>query len=76
MVSAAYDEGAILAQWQVPVLPGDSAAQLAARVLQVEHNMYARVIVAHAAGNITAANPLVIKEDEDGLTILDRLASG
>jgi phosphoribosylglycinamide formyltransferase 1 len=36
-VDERYDEGAIVAQWPVPVLPGDSAEALAARVLQVEH---------------------------------------
>lgn len=35
-----YDEGSILAQWPVPVRPGDDAAALAARVLQVEHVLY------------------------------------
>lgn len=35
-----YDEGNILAQWPVPVLPGDTPAALAARVLQVEHRLY------------------------------------
>src|SRR5690606_26244929 len=35
-----YDEGTILAQWPVPVLPGDSAEALAARVLAVEHRLY------------------------------------
>jgi folate-dependent phosphoribosylglycinamide formyltransferase PurN len=41
-VSAAYDEGAILAQWPVPVLEGDTAATLAARVLEAEHRLYPR----------------------------------
>ena len=35
-----YDEGSILAQWPVPVRPGDDAAALAARVLDVEHLLY------------------------------------
>jgi formyltetrahydrofolate-dependent phosphoribosylglycinamide formyltransferase len=35
-----YDEGAILAQWPVPVRPGDDATALAARVLRVEHLLY------------------------------------
>jgi formyltetrahydrofolate-dependent phosphoribosylglycinamide formyltransferase len=35
-----YDEGAILAQWPVPVLPGDDAETLAARVQEVEHLLY------------------------------------
>jgi len=36
-VDERYDEGAIVAQWPVPVLPDDSPESLAARVLRVEH---------------------------------------
>lgn len=39
-VNERYDEGRILAQWPVPVLPGDSANALAARVLKVEHALF------------------------------------
>lgn len=39
-VNERYDEGRILAQWPVPVLPGDSADMLAARVLEVEHLLF------------------------------------
>jgi formyltetrahydrofolate-dependent phosphoribosylglycinamide formyltransferase len=39
-VDEAYDTGAILAQWPVPVMAGDSPDDLAARVLQVEHILY------------------------------------
>ena len=39
-VDERYDEGRILAQWPVPVLPGDTADALAARVLRVEHALY------------------------------------
>ena len=35
-----YDEGGILAQWPVPVRPGDTPDTLAARVLRVEHALY------------------------------------
>lgn len=37
LVDERYDEGAIVAQWPVPVLPGDTVDSLAARVLAVEH---------------------------------------
>lgn len=40
LVNERYDEGSILAQWPVPVLPGDDAATVAARVLRVEHQLY------------------------------------
>ncbi len=39
-VDERYDEGRILAQWPVPVLPEDSADALAARVLKVEHALF------------------------------------
>jgi len=39
-VDEEYDRGTILAQWPVPVLPGDTPDTLAARVLQVEHRLY------------------------------------
>jgi phosphoribosylglycinamide formyltransferase-1 len=39
-VDEEYDRGTILAQWPVPVLPGDSPEALAARVLAVEHRLY------------------------------------
>ncbi|MGH7465065.1 MAG: phosphoribosylglycinamide formyltransferase, partial [Longimicrobiales bacterium] len=39
-VDEVYDEGRIIAQWPVPVLPGDVAETLAARVLRVEHRLY------------------------------------
>jgi len=40
LVSPGVDEGPILAQAAVPVLPGDTAQSLAARVLVEEHRLY------------------------------------
>jgi formyltetrahydrofolate-dependent phosphoribosylglycinamide formyltransferase len=40
LVTDGVDEGPILAQATVPVLPGDDAAMLAARVLAEEHRLY------------------------------------
>lgn len=40
LVDEEYDRGAIVAQWPVPVLPGDAPEDLAARVLGVEHRLY------------------------------------
>lgn len=37
LVNEEYDQGPILAQTSVPVMPGDTPATLAARVLEVEH---------------------------------------
>ncbi|MEX0912778.1 MAG: phosphoribosylglycinamide formyltransferase [Gemmatimonadota bacterium] len=39
-VDERYDEGGIVAQWPVPVLPGDTPGRLASRVLRVEHLLY------------------------------------
>jgi len=47
-VSAKVDEGPIIAQATVPVLPGDDAASLAARVLVEEHRIYPRALDAVA----------------------------
>ena len=45
-VTAELDHGQILAQAVVPVLPGDTADMLAARVLTQEHLIYPRAIAA------------------------------
>ncbi|WP_027995659.1 phosphoribosylglycinamide formyltransferase [Simplicispira psychrophila] len=45
LVTADLDAGPIVDQAIVPVLPGDSAALLAARVLTQEHLLYPRAIV-------------------------------
>lgn len=58
-VDERYDEGRIIAQWPVPVLPGDVAATLAARVLKIEHRLYPAVIDAIARGVEGDAAPLV-----------------
>ncbi len=39
-VDEEYDRGPVIAQRSVPVLEGDSAETLAARVLEVEHELY------------------------------------
>ena len=40
LVTAGLDAGPIILQAQVPVLPGDDAGTLAARVLKEEHRIY------------------------------------
>jgi phosphoribosylglycinamide formyltransferase-1 len=40
LVSEELDSGAVLAQAEVPVEPGDDPARLAARVLNAEHKLY------------------------------------
>jgi phosphoribosylglycinamide formyltransferase-1 len=58
LVDEAYDRGAILAQARVPVLPGDDADRLAARVLQAEHRLLPAVVLAAA----TAGRPVPLSE--------------
>jgi phosphoribosylglycinamide formyltransferase-1 len=43
-VTLAVDQGPVLGQTRVPVLPGDDTASLAARVLEAEHALYPRVL--------------------------------
>lgn len=43
-VNEEYDDGAILGQWQVEVRAGDTADELAERVLRVEHELYPRAV--------------------------------
>jgi phosphoribosylglycinamide formyltransferase-1 len=58
LVDEAYDRGAILGQARVPVLPGDDADTLAARVLEVEHRLLPAAVLAAAA----AGRPVPIPE--------------
>lgn len=44
IVNAALDDGPILGQARVPVLPGDTPDMLAARVLAEEHRLYPRAL--------------------------------
>jgi folate-dependent phosphoribosylglycinamide formyltransferase PurN len=50
-----FDQGPIIAQWPVPVLPGDTPGDIAQRVLDAEHRLYPRVVEALAAGLIRLA---------------------
>jgi formyltetrahydrofolate-dependent phosphoribosylglycinamide formyltransferase len=45
-VDEEYDQGPIIAQWPVPVLPTDTAESLAQRVLRVEHLLLPAVVEA------------------------------
>ena len=50
-VTAELDHGHILAQAAVPVLPGDTADTLAARILTQEHIIYPQAVRAFFAPN-------------------------
>jgi len=55
LVTEEYDQGPILGQARVPVLPGDTPERLAARVLEVEHRLLpAAVLAAARAGRPVA----------------------
>ncbi len=51
-VNEQYDRGAIAAQWPVPVCLSDTAADVAARVLRVEHVLLPLVTEAVATGEL------------------------
>jgi folate-dependent phosphoribosylglycinamide formyltransferase PurN len=55
LVTAGVDEGPILAQAAVPVLPEDTEASLAARVLAEEHKLYPAALSWLAAGWVRVA---------------------
>jgi phosphoribosylglycinamide formyltransferase-1 len=52
-VTPALDDGPILGQAEVPVLPDDTPETLAARVLEAEHRLYPAVLRRVAAGDRT-----------------------
>lgn len=52
-VTPALDDGPVLGQARVPVLPGDTPDVLAARVLKQEHQLYPAVLRRFAAGDRT-----------------------
>ncbi len=57
LVDEQYDHGRILAQWPVPVRPGDTPETLAARVLEAEHRLLPAVVAAFArCGGATACS--------------------
>lgn len=53
-VTPGLDEGAAILQAKVPVLPGDTADTLAARVLIEEHRIYAQALRLLAEGKVAA----------------------
>lgn len=56
LVDNEYDRGPLVAQWRVPVLPGDDARALAERVLRVEHKLYPRALEIVAALHLASLN--------------------
>lgn len=64
-VDEEYDRGTIVAQWPVPVFPGDTPEALAARVLRVEHRLYPMAAdhVCRALASNENPGPLVLPGD-------------
>jgi phosphoribosylglycinamide formyltransferase-1 len=52
-VTEGMDEGPVIGQAAVPILSGDTAETLAARVLDVEHQLYPRSLRLFAEGKVT-----------------------
>jgi phosphoribosylglycinamide formyltransferase-1 len=50
------DSGPIIAQAAVPVLPGDTAESLAARILEAEHKLYPEALRLVAEGKVKLVN--------------------
>ena len=72
-VTAQLDHGPIIAQAAVPVLPGDTAASLAARVLEQEHRLYPQAIRWFLDGRLVIeADRVRVKELHAPPTLSDR----
>jgi phosphoribosylglycinamide formyltransferase 1 len=54
-VSEELDGGEVIAQTQVPVLPGDTPETLSARVLDIEHPLYVKALALVASGQVQAS---------------------
>ncbi|MGH7622504.1 MAG: phosphoribosylglycinamide formyltransferase [Gemmatimonadaceae bacterium] len=77
-VDERYDHGAVIAQWPVPVLSGDTPQMLAARVLRVEHALYAPAVAAVAQRRISLdasgrATHMHLPNLDDATYVLDSL---
>ncbi|CAN0538728.1 unnamed protein product [Laminaria digitata] len=67
-VRPAMDAGPIIVQAAVPVLPGDDADTLAARVLTAEHRCYPHALRLVAAGRTSIVDETVIVDGAAGPT--------
>lgn len=57
LVTPIMDDGPILAQAAIPVMPNDTESSLAARVLAQEHIIYPAALAHHLAGRAGAPDP-------------------
>jgi phosphoribosylglycinamide formyltransferase-1 len=64
IVRPEVDSGPIIAQAAVPVLDGDTADSLGARVLEAEHLLYPRALSLFASGAITVSGErTIVRQD-------------
>jgi phosphoribosylglycinamide formyltransferase-1 len=71
LVTPELDSGPIIAQAAVPVLPGDTADSLAARILRQEHRLYPEVVRWFAEGRIAVDGGKVsVRDVAPGATLL------
>jgi len=75
LVRPELDDGPILVQGLVPVLPGDDESTLAARVLEVEHRCYPLALELLASGRLIVAGDRVAG-DEHRLLLHPMFAAG
>jgi phosphoribosylglycinamide formyltransferase 1 len=68
LVTAQLDDGPVLGQIQVAILPDDTADTLAARVKMAEHQLYPRIVAEYVARELDA-NWLITKVGELALTL-------
>ena len=64
-VTPELDHGPIVAQAAVPVLPGDTPSELAARVLRQEHSLYPQTLRWLLDGKLVVGNGVVSVKDPD-----------
>lgn len=63
-VTEGMDEGPVIGQAAVPVLSGDTADTLAARVLKVEHQLYPLALKLLAEGKVRMENGKALRDDD------------
>ena len=66
-VAAGMDDGPIITQAAVPVLPGDDEVKLAARILQQEHRIYSHAIRLYQEGRLEIDGRRVIIKGDSGV---------
>ncbi len=64
-VTAELDHGPIVAQAAVPVLPGDTADELAARVLRQEHRIYPQALRWLVEGKLSVKDGVVLVKEQN-----------